>query len=207
MVLIGLACLMLAAVCLQGAGCAPSKYRKKTVDVKAEYLGLANQRVAVLTSADAHLLHLYPKAPALASAAITAKIARNVPGVTLTIPDELYAFQQANPYWMNMRYSELARKLNADKVVLIDLIEYQTHEPGNAHIWQGLVTANIGVVDAHGPDPDNFVYQNTVEARFPEKSSVGVIDSDNETIQLGMLHLFAQRGGGLFYDHQIEVQE
>lgn len=199
--------LMLSAVCLHCVGCGAMPGEKKMIDVKAQYLGLADQRVAVLTSADAHLLHDYPKAPLLINKAITSRIAKNVPGVTTTIPEEIDAFQKQNPYWANMRYGELAEKLGVDRVVLIDLIEYQTHEPGNAYIWQGLVTANIGVIDADARDPDNFVFQNTVQARFPQKSDIGLVDSDNETIQLGLLFLLSQRGGGLFYDHQVEADK
>lgn len=198
---------VLLALCLAGTGCNPQAFEKKKIDVQAEYRGLDGQRVAVMVAADSHLLYQYPQAPDIVCRAITAKIAKNVPGVTTTIPDQVMDFQKNNPYWMNMRYGELVRHMDVDKIVLIDLIEYQTHEPGNAHIWQGLLTANLGVIDALGPDPDNFAYQNTVSVQFPEKSTVGVIDSDNETIQLGMVFLFARSGGGLFYDHQIEVEK
>ena len=126
--------LVLSALCLHGGGCGPMPGEKKMIDVKAQYLGLADQRVAVLTSADPHLLHEYPKAPLVINKAITSRIAKNVPGVTTTIPEEIDAFQKQNPYWANMRYSELAEKLDVDRVVLIDLIEHQTHEPGNAYI-------------------------------------------------------------------------
>ncbi len=199
--------LVLSALCLHGTGCGAMPGEKKMIDVKAQYLGLAGQRVAVLTSADPHLLHEYPKATLVINKAITARIAKHVPGVTTTIPDEIDAFQKQNPYWENMRYGELAEKLGVDRVVLVDLIEYQTHEPGNAYIWQGLVTANIGVIDADSRDPDNFVFQNTVQARFPEKSDIGLVDSDNDTIQLGLIYLFSRRGGGLFYDHQVEADK
>lgn len=188
-------------------GCGPMPGEKKTVEVQAEYLGLADQRVAVMVAADGHMQHNYPEATARLTKVMTAAITQNVPGVTTTIPDQIAKFQKANPYWMNMRYGELAKKMNVDKVVLVDLVEYQTHEPGNAHVWQGLITANVGVIDADAPDPDNFVFYNTVSVRFPETSDIGVLDSDNETIQLGMSLLFARRGGGLFYDHQVEVDD
>ncbi len=194
-------------LCLLGLGCEPLSERTTTVDVPAEYLGLANQRVAVMVSADSHMLYQYPQAQEIVCRAVTKKLAINVPGVTTTIPDQITEFQKANPYWMNMRYSELARHMDVDKIVLVDLIEFQTHEPGNAHIWQGLITGNVGVIDAHADDPDNLVFQNTVSAQFPEKSSVGIIDSDSDTIQLGMVFLFARSSAGLFYDHQIEVNE
>ncbi len=197
--------LLLMGLCLSAVGCETMANEKQMVDVRAEYLGLAKQRVAVIVAADSHMLYQYPNSRGNVCRAITAKLAKNVPGITTTIPDKIDAFQADNPYWINMRYGELAERLGVDKIVLVDLIEYQTHEPGNAHLWQGLITANLGVIDKDAADPDNFVYQKTVTAKFPEETTVGIIDSDDETIQLGMVFLFARRGGGLFYDHQIEV--
>jgi len=201
----GLFVVMLLAVGL--SGCGPMPGDKVMVDVTAEYLELADQRVAVMVAADGHMMHNYPQATTRLTKVMTSAIAQNVPGVTTTIPDQIAKFQIANPYWMNLRYGDLARKMNVDKIVLVDLVEYQTHEPGNQHVWQGLITANIGVIDASASDPDNFVFYNTVAVRFPEDSDIGVLDSDNETIQLGMSVLFARKGGGLFYDHQIEVDD
>lgn len=198
---------VMACVCLYTAGCGPMPGEKVLVDVAGEYHGLVDQRVAVMIAADSHMLHRYPQAPRYLSKAVTARIAHHVPGVTMTIPEQVVQFQTDNPYWMNMRYGELVEKMGVDKIVLVDLVEYQTHEPGNAHIWQGLITANLGVIDAQAEDPDNFVYYNTVTARFPEQSSIGLIDSDERTIRLGMVLLFSREGGGLFYDHQIEVDK
>jgi hypothetical protein len=195
----------LSVWCLAVAGCGPMPGEKKLIDVEAEYLGLEGQRVAVLVAADSHMQYQYPDAQDNVCRAMTSRISKGVAGVTTTIPDDVAEFLEANPYWMNMRYGELAERLDVDKIVLVDLIEYQTHEPGNAHIWQGLITGNVGVIDANSPDPDNFVFQNTVSAMFPEESSVGVIDADNESIQIGMVFIFSKRGAGLFYDHQAEV--
>ena len=203
-VLIGVCVL---GLCLLAAGCQPQAKRIRKVEVKAEYLGLANQRVAVLVSADEHMLYAYPDAQKYVCRAVTKRLADNVPGITTTIPDQIDAFQQADPYWMNKRYSELVKQLGVDKIVLIDLIEYQTHEPGNSYVWQGLVTGNVGVIDAAADDPDNLVFQNTVSEKFPKDTEVGVVDSDNETMQVGMVFLFARTAAGLFYDHTIEVPE
>lgn len=203
----GLLLMLMTAVYGLGIGCEslPGE-KKKMIDVPAEYLGLADQRVAVMVAADGYMLSAYPDAPLHLCQALTSRIAGHVPGVTTTVPDQVIRFQKNNPYWLNLRYGELAKKMDVDKIVLIDLVEYRTHEPGNAYIWQGLVTANIGVIDAHAQDPDNFVYYNTVQVRFPEESSIGVVDADDESIQLGMVFLFIKTAGGLFYDHQVEVK-
>lgn len=181
--------------------------KKKMIDVPAEYLGLADQRVAVMVAADGYMLSAHPDAPLHLCQALTSRIAGHVPGVTTTVPDQVIRFQKNNPYWLNLRYGKLVKKMDVDKIVLIDLVEYRTHEPGNSYIWQGLITANIGVIDAHASDPDNFVYYNTVRVRFPEESSIGVVDADDESIQLGMVFLFTRTAGGLFYDHQVETRQ
>jgi len=196
---------LLLALCLIGPGCETWEEKAKMVDVQAEYLGLDDQRVAVMVAADSHMLYQYPDAPLNVCKAVTSRLTKNIPGITTTIPDEIARFKTDNPYWTNLPYGQLTEKLGVDKIVLIDLIEYQTHEPGNAHLWQGLITGNVGVIAHDAADPDNFVFHNTVSAQFPEASTVGVIDSDDETIQLGMVFLFAKRAAGLFYDHQVEA--
>jgi len=202
----GLSLGCLTVLLLLCTGCqAMQREKKKMIDVSAEYMGLDGQKVAVMVAADELLLYGYPQAPIQLCRAVTGKIAVNVPDVNVTIPAEIIRFQKENPYWQNIRYSELVKKMGVDKIVLIDLVEYRTHEPGNAHLWQGIITANVGVLDALAEDPDNFVFYNTVEVRFPEKSSVGLVNSDDESIQLGMLILFARDAGGLFYDHQAEA--
>ncbi len=199
----------LIAVFLGLTGCAAMMQpeKKVMVDVAGEYLELTHQRVAVMVAADAHTLYAYPDAPLHMVKAVTGQIAGNAPDVTNTVPDQVIRFQKENPYWTNLRYSELIKKMAVDKIVLIDVVEYRTHEPGNTHVWHGLITANIGVIDASAADPDNFAYYNTVSVRFPDKSTVGVVDADDESIQLGMLLLFSRKAGGLFYDHQVEVEK
>ena len=205
---IGLRLFFVLTLSVIGVGCMPLPSEPgKLVDVPAEYVGLQNKSVAVMVAADGLLTYNYPQAAEQICRVVTGKIAANVPGVTATIPDQVMAYQKANPYWQNVRYGELVEKMGVDNIVLIDLVEYRTHEPGNAHLWQGIITANVGVIDAAAQDPDNFVYYNTVQVRFPEKSTVGVVDSDDESIQLGMLLLFARDAGGLFYDHQVEAKK
>src|SRR5690606_24234076 len=110
-------------------------------------------------------------------------------------------------YWSTLAFDDLIEKLGTQRVVLIDLIEYRTHEPGNAHVWQGLISANVGVIEAEATDPDRMAYSETIGSKFPENSDIGMLNSDDQTIELGMLSLFSRDAAGLFYDHQIEVDK
>lgn len=202
------ACLILLAAMVPG--CGPLAWiaqgaagGKRTYQVKAQYLGLANQKVAVMVAADEYTLFQAPGAPLKVSRAVSAKIATHVPGVEIVPPQEVIDFQLKHPYWSAVPYSELTEDLGVDRIVLIDLIEYRTHEPGNAHVWQGVITGEVGVVEARGEDPDNFAFSTVVRARFPQDSAIGLVNSDDQTIELGMLVTFARDAAGLFYDHEV----
>jgi hypothetical protein len=176
---------------------------KKKIKVKAQYHNLENKRVAVMVCADEYTLFEFPGAPLKVSQFISGKIASNIPGTWLMNPREVIDFQNANPYWATLPYGELIRKMDVERLVIIDLVEYRTHEPGNSHVWQGVITGNVGVVEAEAADPDNFTFYTTVHALFPEESKVGMLNSDDETVELGMLATFARDGAGLFYDHEV----
>lgn len=175
----------------------------KKVDVKAEYRGLDNRTVAVMVMADETTLFGYPQAPGTVTRAVSSHLAQGVPGVTVMDPNQIIAYQRANPYWTTYRHGELARAMGVDRLVLIDLVEYRTHEPGNAHVWQGVTSGNIVVIESDAEDPDNPAYTNTVRVQFPEDTKVGVVNADSDKIQLGMVKLFSQRAAGLFYDHEV----
>ncbi len=180
----------------------------KHVKVQAAYQGLAYQRVAVLAAADDRTLFHSPKAQANVCRAITTELCANVPGVQVTNPREIVAFQKDNPYWATQRPSQLIKEMNVDRLVLVDLVEYRTHEPGNSNVWQGVVTGNISVHEAGAKDPDNPSFYQTISARFPEDSRVGVVnpDANHDNIEFGMVKVFARDVVRLFRDHEIEVE-
>ncbi|HEX7008490.1 MAG TPA: hypothetical protein VF184_00820 [Phycisphaeraceae bacterium] len=179
---------------------------KRKVNVKAQYLGLNNHSIAVLTLADEYVLFEYPKAPSLVTVAVSSRIAADVPGVTVMDPRQVVAYQNQNPYWATLPDGELIRALGVDRLVRIDLAQYRTHEPGNSHVWQGMATANVSVIEADAPNPNNPVFRTTVESRFPEDTKIGVLNTNDQTIQLGLVKALAEAVSGLFHDHQIEVE-
>jgi hypothetical protein len=170
--------------------------------VKAEYTNLDNQTVAVLVDADLATLYAHPAAQLEVCSAVTNRIAANVPGVSVIDPQQVISFQQRNIYWSTAAYSELAEKLGATRLIFVDLTEFRMHEPGNVHIFRGVITASVGVAETDGPNPDDLAYANVVSATYPPGSSVGVPEGDLATIRKATLDLFARAVAGKFYDHQ-----
>ena len=200
------AALLLSAVTLTQPGCwfaATAFGGEKTYRVDARYTGLENRSVAVLVAADEYLLFTQPRAPQLIGQAVSNEIASNVEGVTVANPRQVAAFQARNPYWSTTPYAELIEQLDVDRLVVVDLAEYRLHDPGNKHVWRGVIAAGVVVAEADRPDPDQLAFEASVRAQFPENREVGVVNADRETIELATLKLFAVEVGRLFYDHEV----
>lgn len=180
---------------------------ERQVHVKAQYRGLENKRFAVLVAADEYTLFTYPGATQAISREMAARIATNVPGSVPMNPQEVAQFQKNNPYWITVPYGQLLERLKVDRLVVVDLVEYSLREPGNAHIWQGQIIANVGVAEAESPDGNRLAFNMTVKARHPDDSGrVGVLNSDDHTIQLGLLATFSTQAVWLFHDHEEVIQ-
>ena len=174
----------------------------KKVKVSAEYLGLNGKKIAVLVATDEYTLFEHPTAPATVRRSISALLADNLPGVKVVAPSQIDAFQKENPFWNTLPYNDLIQRLQVDRLVYVDLIQYSLHEPGNAYLWQGSVVANVGVAESESPNPGQFAYATTVQIRFPD-GPVGMLHGDDQTAELGLLRLFTQETVNRFRDHEV----
>lgn len=174
----------------------------RAVNVQAEYLGLEAQRVAVVVDTDVEVSFRHPLAQFEVASVISERIAANVPNVSVRDPQQIIDFQQRNLYWNTARYSELMERLEVDRLVLIELVDYRLHEPGNVNIWRGLMTANLGVAEAESESPDDLVYATTVSVRYPPDREEGLLRADQRTMRLATLDLFSRAAAGKFYDHK-----
>lgn len=207
-------CRMLAMLLLLAslpAGCAPAGWiahgvagGKRKYNIEAEYLGLHDKSVAVLVAADPYVLYQHPRAPDMVSRALSRELVDKIPTVTITNPDQVQAYVKEHPHWTTAPYSELIAGMGVDRLLIVDLGEYRTNEPGNAHLWHGVISAHILVVEREARHPDNAAYSQHVVAMYPEGTTVGVVNADPQTIQLGMLVTFARDTVRLFHNHQIE---
>lgn len=174
------------------------------VDVSAEYLDMANKRIAVMVSADEYTLFRFPRATDRVGQIVGSAIHSNVDQAVVSIPRDVAEYQRKNPYWINSRPSRLIEDLGVDRLVIIDLNEYRTNEEGNASVWRGVIDGTVSVHEADSEDPDNRSFEKQVRAEYPEGGTFGLIsaDADQAKIEAATLQKFALRAGGLFFDHQ-----
>jgi hypothetical protein len=172
------------------------------VTVTAAYDGLANHSVAVLVSATDSIRATHPTAVADTGRAVTAAIATEVPGVTVVNPDQIAGFLRDNPDWVIVPPGQLLQRFDVERLVMINLVQYSTHETGNSHLYLGRVVASVDVISADAPDPNNAVMRAEVSTTYPENGGVGVLETNDQTIAYGMRKGFALRVARLFTDYE-----
>ena len=178
----------------------------RTVTVSAQYDGLDHQAVAVLVSADEYTYFEHPDATSAVCQHVSALLASSIPGVRVIDPHQIDAFQKKNPFWNTLPYGDLLQRLQVHRLIYIDLIRYTLHEPGNTYVWRGAVAANVGVAAGEVSDPNQFVFNTTVEAHYPQSGSIGVVNADKATIRFGLLQSFTKQIVDLFQDHDETVK-
>lgn len=175
--------------------------RGKKLDVPAAYDGLENHTSAVIVNADYATLVEHPDVVGNVTANVAVRIRREVKGASVLPPGEVLDWQYRTPQWRAMPYGEIAKELGVERLVFIDLYEYRLNPVGNSYLWDGVAGANIGVIEADGMAPDEFVFTTNLVQRFPDKDGVGKESARREDIQRGLITLFVQHASWIFYRH------
>jgi hypothetical protein len=201
------ALLLLLTLCLMPCGCSTFGFLgyvitgPETVTIPAEYTGLEKSHYAVLVSADANTLYQSPEASRGVCFAVTREIAEHVPSAVALKPSTVIAFTENNPYWTAMPHDKILEKLNVDKLVIIDIAQYQIHEKGNASVFKGTATANVSVADRDHQSA--LAYSKVVQAAYPVGTSIGMVNADEQAFRHELLKNLTTTIGCLFYEYTI----
>ncbi len=173
-------------------------------EVKAAYTDLEDQRIAVMVIADDSTAARHREAMSKLRRWIAARIAGQVPNVTLSDPEQLERFEDENPYWTSLPHGDLPERLGVDRVVLVDIHRYGLRSPEARDMWLGRFDARVGVIEAEARIGRDFVYESEVSVRFPEDSPYGVADATQRSIEHGLIESASRAVARLFYDHTVE---
>jgi len=175
---------------------------QKPINVEAEYQGLQRHSFAAVVSADRLIQGDHPYAVPRFTAAINERLAEEAGASGYIPPNALMAYLYENPRWVAMPPSDLANDLGVERLILVEILEYRLHEPGNRYLWDGSVVGTVGVIEADSPVPDEFVFQRSVSVSFPDGTGFGPTDFNQSAVQRMLLDRFVDRVTWLFYDHQ-----
>lgn len=182
-----------------------SRRRNSTREVKAEYAGLRGKSFAVVVSADRITQADHPEVVARLTAVIaeTLRSQAEAVGASGYVPgDTVVDWQYNNPRWVTMAMSELAKELDVQRIIYVDLSEYRLNDPGNPYLWAGVASGNVAVTEADGPIPDEFVFQRQVKVEFPDQGGFGPAQIPRAAVNTELARRFATRASWLFFNHQ-----
>lgn len=183
-----------------------------TVRVKAEYHGLEGKPFAVLVASTPQIAADYPAAVRRVTEAMVDRLRIELPHYHVVDAEHSVKFMEDNPRWSLRPYSSIARTMDVDRLLLIELVEFQLHPPGNPHLFQASLTARVGVALCDGARPDDLDYTRTLKVIHPDSRGVGLAHgipttaTTAEDVSLKMLEKFTTRTVWLFKDHREPIQ-
>lgn len=173
--------------------------------IPAQYEGLMGKYVAVIVYTD--------PATAMDQPDLITRLTQNVSlvlvmqqGLTAGVidPIDVRKFQVENPGWAALSFGEIAKRLNAERLVWVEVHEHRLHEPGNTYTWSGRLSGRVGVVEAptHEDDfVDDFAFERQVHVQYPDEEGYTPTDITAASVRAVLEKRFVDRVTWLFYEH------
>ncbi|MEO1008159.1 MAG: hypothetical protein AAFX79_06310 [Planctomycetota bacterium] len=181
--------------------------RQSTRKVEAEYRGLEGQKVAVIVDADRELAMTYPSIDEVVHANITERLRANVPGIEIMSTNEIERIMFNEPALLGRTYDEIAERLEVDRLVVIQLEEFQLFEPGNEYVWDGRVSGVVLVIEADSFIEEDVRLEEFVTVGFPDLPNVTRDELPGSTMADQLVRRFSNRSAWFFYDHRERYEE
>ncbi len=176
--------------------------------VDAEYDGLQDSTVAVVIYADERVLYEYPMVRLDLGMMVGGYLQQNVKKCTVVDPQRVASYQQRNIYWDREGRTELGKKLGADYVLFISLIEYTTHVKGSLNLYRGELIADVALHKVDLPERGSRVWgPDRFHVSFPENAPGGRPAEDDRLVAVETRRRFADRLTKKFYDHKVQPAE
>jgi hypothetical protein len=188
-------------------GGAIENYRKdSTHEVKSEYRGLEGKTFAVVVAADRYI---QSDNPSLVDY-LTTKITERLSAGTITpfakgyVPaTEVLRYLYDNPGWSTKPMTDVARGLGGvDRIVYVELTEYQLREPGNQYEWDGVASGTLAVLEMDSAVPDQYAFQKAITVNFPDGKGFGPEQMSMAAVSTELARRFIDRATWTLYDHQ-----
>jgi hypothetical protein len=203
---IGLGLLLFAAPGCQLAGVmAASNERYGSHDVDAAYTGLWDKSFAVVAWADRAMQAEYPAlVPSLIERIDLILAAES--GASGHIPgNEVTAYLANNPQWVAWPRGRLNEELGddgVDRVVLLEINEFRTNDPGNEYLWAGQAWATLSVIERGAEGSDAEAFRKEIRVTFPDGKGYGPEDMTKQMVASTLLKRLVDRAAWTFYDHE-----
>ncbi|MBO6739311.1 MAG: hypothetical protein JJ916_05585 [Phycisphaerales bacterium] len=191
--------------CIVGAtigGMAESYHRTGTSEIEAEYEGIAGHSFTVVVSADRLIEGNNPGIAARITQRVNDRLIQNaMPSFAIPSADLLTVLYNT-PQWPAMPRGEVADMLGVERLVVVELVEYRLHEPGNKYIWDGSASCVVSVFESDSPFPDDPVFEKAIRVSFPDISGLMRTEIPEAAVNTELANRLTNRIAWLFYTHE-----
>ena len=191
--------------CIVGAtigGIAESYHRTGTSEIEAEYTGLEGRSFAIVVSADRMIEGNNPGIAARINQRVNDRLIQNaLPSHAIPSADLLTVLYNT-PQWPAMTRGEVADMLGVERLVVVELLEYTLHEPGNKYIWDGSASCVVTVYESDSGFPDDPVYEKALRVAFPDMSGLMRTEIPEAAVTSELSNRLTNRISWLFYTHE-----
>jgi hypothetical protein len=172
----------------------------------AEYDGLRDETWAVVCFADRGITSEVFNVQTIVTNATTGKLVQAQVEGTLGSAgfqqgQNVLLLQTAEPAFDAWTYGKMAEELGVSRLVIVDIDHFQLYEPGNQYVWNGRVTARVGVVEADGM-ADSFAFSRDIDIIYPDGKGYTSTDFSRGHVVNVLLERLTNRVAWLFFEHE-----
>jgi hypothetical protein len=191
-------CIIPAAI----GGMAESYQRTGTSEIPAEYTGISGKSFAVVVSGSRMMEGEHPGLTARLIQRINDRLILNA-NPSYAIPSgDLLTVLYNTPQWPAMTRGEVAEMLGVERLVVVEVIEYTLHEPGNQYVWDGVGSVLVSVYETDSGMPDDPTYEKAIRVTFPDARGFMRTDLPESAVTTELSNRLVNRVSWLFYDHE-----
>ena len=201
---------VLCAMSLGTGGCAifgfaayvaENAQRTGSTTYPAEYEGLEGKSYAVVVEADRAIQSEHDGTVERITSVANTMIHDNAGAANYIPTQRILGYMFEHPSWRALTRGELASRLGVERLIVIELREYQHHAPGNPYVWDGLASADVLVYEADSGIPDSPSFQRSIRVTFPDRSQMLRETMPETVVASELTNRVARRAAWLFYEH------
>ncbi len=183
-------------------GMAESHHRTGSTTYPAEYERIAGHSFAVVCSASRVIEAEHPGITARITQRVNDRLIQNA-NPSYAIPStDLLTVLYNTPQWPAMTREDIANLLGVERLVVIEIVDYKLHEPGNQYVWDGAIAGVVSVYESDSALPNDPIYEKALSITFPDSTGFMRNDIPEAAVTAELSNRFINRAAWLFYEHE-----
>ena len=183
-------------------GMAESHHRTGSTTYPAEYSRIEGKSFTVVCSASRVIEAEHPGITARITQRVNDRLIQNANPAYAIPSNDLLTVLYNTPQWPAMTREDLAKLFGVERLIVIELIDYRLHEPGNQYLWDGAAAGVVSVFESDSGLPNDPIFEKSISIQFPDSSGYTRNDLPEAAVTAELSNRFVNRAAWLFYEHE-----